>query len=116
MRNGCVWAVWFPRTQTSQGAALNRPAAEVGLTERTVEVDKAGERIHAGHFHPHEFRHTAASLDMASGADVQVVQQMLGHGSAAMAPDHYRYLYGDRLDVVADPMEVARLVALEEVR
>ena len=41
---------------------------------------------------------------------------MLGHGSAAMAPDQYRYLYGDRLDVVADPMEVARLVALEEVR
>jgi site-specific recombinase XerD len=29
--------------------------------------------------HPHELRHTAASLAIASGADVKVVQQMLGH-------------------------------------
>ncbi len=28
--------------------------------------------------HPHELRHTAASLAIASGADVKVVQQMLG--------------------------------------
>ena len=35
--------------------------------------------------HPHELRHTAASL--ASGADVKVVQQMLGRSSAAMTID-----------------------------
>jgi integrase len=29
--------------------------------------------------HPHQLRHTAASLAIASGADVKVVQQMLGH-------------------------------------
>jgi integrase len=31
--------------------------------------------------HPHELRHTAASLAIASGADVNVVQQMLGHSA-----------------------------------
>jgi integrase len=35
-------------------------------------------------FHPHELRHTAASLAIQSGANVKVVQRMLGHESAAM--------------------------------
>jgi integrase len=29
--------------------------------------------------HPHELRHTAASLAVAAGANVKAVQQMLGH-------------------------------------
>jgi len=33
---------------------------------------------------PHDLRHTAASLAIASGANVKAVQQMLGHASAAM--------------------------------
>ena len=36
---------------------------------------------------PHELRHTAASLAIASGANVKVVQQMLGHKSATVALD-----------------------------
>ena len=40
-------------------------------------------------FHPHELRHTAASLAIASGADVKIVQQMLGHKSATMTLDLY---------------------------
>lgn len=62
--------------------------------------------------HPHELRHTAASLAIASGADVKVVQQMLGHSSAAMTLDVYGHLFGDRLDVVADAMDAARTAAL----
>ena len=58
--------------------------------------------------HPHELRHTAASLAIASGADVKVVQQMLGHASAAMTLDQYGHLFGDRLDEVADAMDAAR--------
>jgi integrase len=33
---------------------------------------------------PHDLRHTAASLLVASGANVKAVQRMLGHASAAM--------------------------------
>jgi integrase len=58
-------------------------------------------------FHPHELRHTAASLAIASGADVKVVQQMLGHKSATMTLDQYGHFFGDRLDVVADAMDAA---------
>ena len=66
-------------------------------------------------FHPHELGHTAASLAIASGADVKVVQQMLGHKSATMTLDQYGHLFGDRLDVVADAMDAARVHALAEV-
>ncbi len=58
--------------------------------------------------HPHELRHTAASLAIASGADVKVVQKMLGHASATMTLDTYGHLFEDRLDEVATAMDAAR--------
>lgn len=62
---------------------------------------------------PHELRHTAASLAIASGADVKVVQTMLGHKSATMTLDLYGHLFEDRLDTVADAMDKAREAELE---
>lgn len=64
-------------------------------------------------FTPHMLRHTAASLAIRSGADVKVVQTMLGHKSATMTLDLYGHLFGDRLDDVADAMEAAREAALK---
>jgi hypothetical protein len=60
--------------------------------------------------HPHELRHTAASLAVAAGANVKAVQQMLGHASAAMTLDVYAGLFADDLDGVAD-----RLSSLHEI-
>lgn len=50
---------------------------------------------------PHDLRHTAASLAIASGAHVKAVQRMLGHKSAAMTLDTYADLFDDDLDDVA---------------
>jgi integrase len=61
--------------------------------------------------HPHQLRHTAASLAIASGADVKVVQQMLGHSSATMTLDTYGHLFEDRLDEVGDALDAARTAA-----
>ena len=44
------------------------------------------------HVSPHDLRHTAASLAIASGATVKAVQSMLGHASAAMTLDIYASL------------------------
>lgn len=57
---------------------------------------------------PHKLRHTAASLAIAAGADVKVVQLMLGHKSAAMTLDVYGHLWPDRLDEVADVLDARR--------
>lgn len=62
---------------------------------------------------PHELRHTAASLAVAAGANVKLVQRMLGHASAAMTLDTYSGLFDDDLDAVADRLdEAARAVSI----
>jgi len=79
------------RSQIFRRAAFDQAAAAIGLPG----------------LHPHELRHTAASLAIASGANVKVVQQMLGHKSATMTLDRYGHLFGDQLDEVADAMDAA---------
>ena len=54
---------------------------------------------------PHDLRHTAASLAIQNGANVKVVQRMLGHASAAMTLDVYAGLFRDDLDNVADALD-----------
>ncbi len=56
---------------------------------------------------PHELRHTAASLAIASGANVKAVQRMLGHASATLTWDRYGHLYEDDLDAVAERLDAA---------
>lgn len=53
---------------------------------------------------PHDLRHTAASLAIASGANVKAVQAMLGHGSAKMTLDRYGHLFDRSLDDVGKAM------------
>lgn len=54
----------------------------------------------------HDLRHTAASLAISAGANVKVVQKMLGHKSAAMTLDTYADLFDDDLDSVAELMHL----------
>ncbi len=96
-------------TGTRSGGALRGPVF------RDAAFDSAAALIGKPGLHPHELRHTAASLAIASGADVKVVQQMLGHSSAAMTLDQYGHLFGDRLDEVADRMASAREAAVARV-
>jgi integrase len=65
---------------------------------------------------PARLRHTAASLAIASGANVKVVQTMLGHASATMTLDLYGHLYADRLDEIADRMDAARTARMVHSR
>jgi integrase len=92
-----------------------RGAAMRSGTFRRGPLAAAAKTIGVPGFHPHELRHTAASLAIASGADIKVVQQMLGHKSATMTLDQYGHLFPDRLDVVADAMDAAMKSALADV-
>ncbi|MGI9085610.1 MAG: tyrosine-type recombinase/integrase [Aeromicrobium sp.] len=65
---------------------------------------------------PHELRHTAASLAIAAGASVKVVQRMLGHASATLTLDRYGHLFGDELDTVAERLDVHRADSLRTRR
>jgi len=53
----------------------------------------------------HTLRHTAASLAISAGANVKVVQRMLGHSSAAMTLDVYADLFDADLDSGAERLD-----------
>ena len=57
-------------------------------------------------------RGTAASLAVASGANVKAVQRMLGQPSASMTLDVYSGLFDAELDDVAERMNAAATEAL----
>ncbi len=50
-------------------------------------------------------RHTAASLAISCGANIKVVQRMLGHRNASMTLDRYGHLYTEDLEAVADRLD-----------
>ncbi len=55
------------------------------------------ERAGLGHWHPHELRHSGASLMLAQGTPLHVVSEILGHASIVITKDVYGHLIdGDR--------------------
>jgi integrase len=42
-----------------------------------------------GHWHPHELRHSGASLMLAQGTPLHVVSEILGHTSITITKDVY---------------------------
>lgn len=65
---------------------------------------------------PKGLRHTAVSLAIASGADVLMVQKMVGHADAKETLNTYAKLFPDRMDEVTEKMTKARNKALRKAR
>jgi integrase len=82
------------------GGVLRIRVARRSWFDRAVVTSGCPEGLH-----PHELRHTAASLAVSAGANVKAVQTMLGHASAAMTLDTYADLFSDDLDAVADRLD-----------
>jgi integrase len=71
--------------------------------------DPAARAAWLANLSPHDLRHTAASLLVASGANVGAVQRMLGHASGAMTLDVYSGLFDDDLGGLAERMDAAHI-------
>lgn len=54
------------------------------------------------HVNPHAFRHTAASVLIASGTDVVTVSRMLGHASVTTTENYYSEAKAAALDTITD--------------
>ena len=85
-------------------------AAALGLAELDIAAGHS-QLVRLGPLTPLSLRHTAASLAIAAGANVKVVQTMLDHKSATMTLDLYGHLFADQLDEVAHAMDAARMSA-----
>lgn len=87
-----------------QANALVFPRQRGGLLpieEYRRAFDKACAEVGIEGLVPHGLRHTTASLAISAGANVKVVQRMLGHATAAMTLDLYGHLLDDDLSGVA---------------
>jgi integrase len=84
-----------------KGAVLRVRGARRSWFDRAVEATGVPDGLH-----PHELRHTAASLAVSAGANVKAVQRMLGHAKASMTLDVYADLFDDDLEAVADRLDL----------
>jgi integrase len=60
-----------------------------------------------GHWHPHELRHSAASLLIAQGVPLKVVSELMGHSSITVTADIYAHVLAPAKDDAAAAMERA---------
>ncbi|OCB14154.1 hypothetical protein A5717_11640 [Mycolicibacterium porcinum] len=83
------------------GSYLTLGQARYAFQKATAAVDGCdGVRLH-------DLRHTCASLAISAGANVKVVQRLLGHKTAVLTLDRYGHLFPDDLDAVADAFDAA---------
>jgi site-specific recombinase XerD len=85
---------------------VKRGALRAQVFQRAVLTETA-DALRLGGLPSDALRHAAASLAIASGANIKVVQQMLGHKSTTLTLDLCGHLFPDQLDEVADRMDVA---------
>ena len=64
-----------------------------------------------GHWHPHELRHSGASLMLAQGTPLHVVSEVLGHASVTITKDVYGHLVEGDKRLAAESMSRALLNA-----
>jgi integrase len=74
------------------------------IEEYRRAFDRACKQVGIEGLVPHGLRHTTASLAISAGANVKVVQRMLGHATAAMTLDLYGHLLDDDLSGVANAL------------
>jgi integrase len=76
---------------------------EAAKAERRREIDENGDATTPDFpaITPKALRHTCASLAISAGANVKVIQRLLGHATAAMTLDTYGHLMSDDLAGVA---------------
>jgi integrase len=82
----------------------SRKGGHLPLGEYRWAFDKACKAVEIEGLVPHGLRHTTASLAISEGANVKVVQRLLGHATAAMTLDRYGHLLSDDLMGVADAL------------
>ncbi len=101
-------ALVFPSARG--GGYLTLGQARYTFQKAAAAVDGcAGVRLH-------DLRHTCASLAISSGANVKVVQRLLGHKTAVLTLDRYGHLFPDDLDAVAAAFDAAAATTADGLR
>jgi integrase len=65
---------------------------------------------------PNELRHSCASLAISAGANVKVLQGLMGHKTATLTLDRYGHLFPDDLGHIADAFDTAAQTTADALR
>jgi integrase len=77
--------------------------------ERAEEIEKTGQ-ARTPEFPvicPHQLRHSCVSLAISAGANIKVLQSLMGHKTATLTMDRYGHLFPDDLGKIADAFDTA---------
>jgi len=85
--------------------AVGGPLRVTNWNRRTLTPSATSVGLIPPKLRVHDLRHTAASLMIASGAGVKIVQQQLGHASATLTLDRYAHLFPDELDALSSALD-----------
>jgi len=85
----------------------SRRGGYLSVGEMRWVFDPAAAAVGVEGLTPHELRHTCASLAIAAGANVKVLQTLLGHKTATLTLDRYGHLFPDDLGRIADAFDAA---------
>ena len=108
--------LWHERRQETERTALGTSWIDTGFIFTSAvgtpidprnfyrEFTKICRDAGMGDWHPHELRHSAASLMLAQGVKLQVVSQVLGHASIRMTADVYGHILDPDRQEAADAM------------
>ena len=86
---------------------LERATTTVDVPKTLLKCQSLSDQGSLGGLTPHELRHTCASLAIAAGANVKVLQTLLGHKTATLTLDRYGHLFPDDLGRIADAFDAA---------
>lgn len=85
--------------RTGRGARLSARDVQRLVNRATVRVQQAEPDLARG-ITPHALRHTAATLMLASGWDVKVVSQLLGHANLSATQRYLDTIPGELADAI----------------
>jgi integrase len=94
----------------------SRKGGFLPLGEFRWAFDKAAAAVGLAGLVPHQLRHTAASLAVSAGANIKVLQTILGHKTMTLTLDRYGHLYPDDLGTVAEALDVGARAAAASLR
>ncbi|MBW8826818.1 MAG: site-specific integrase [Acidobacteria bacterium] len=123
---GSVRSVVLPESWCRRLAALPQSGEHVVSTSTGTRYDPNNGRRQfkaltkaagVGEWHPHELRHSAASLLLSEGVPLKVVSEMLGHSSVAITGDVYAHVLPAARSAAATALEglLAPMDALPQV-